>query len=298
MQSEFMFMLKQMFFRAGCVACVVLLLAGCNVSPLNVYADNAQDIPPPPLMTRQPRLLTVPDDLRLPRATAKEASATPTPSPATAPVAAAAPSPAAAPVAAPAPAAVASPAAAPSAPVAPAPAATPPAPVATTAPSAPPVVAANAAAPVTLFAPYMPSAVETAPPKKWETLPSHDLPWVTGALPTRTNEETTMGVGQRLFGRLFAQVAFGSAQARLAFPKSDNPAAAQVQCETVTCLDAARDMLLKDAQDKGWRVLLNRRVSLHQSFQFQRDDRVVWVEVNVTGKNTLEMEYNLMPRQQ
>ena len=188
-----------------------------------------------------------------------------------------------------------------------------------------------------LFAPYMPTASEATPPKTWVTDPAYDFPWLAGAKPTRVNEETLMGVGNRMFGRLFAQVEFGTgAIASPAQPKPEvvvaaaqqhksgnvlsrwfgsegRPApepsvvavatlpetlhAAGVRCTGATCLDVARDMLIKDAERKGWKVLLNRRVSLHQSFQFQRDDRIVWIEANSKGKNVLDLEYGLVPSQ-
>jgi len=86
----------------------------------------------------------------------------------------------------------------------------------------------------------------------------------------------------------------------LVVPVSTQPVtlhAAGVRCSGATCLDVARDMLLKDAERKGWKVLLNRRVSLHQSYQFQRDDRVIWLEVHSKGRNSLDLEYGLLPAQ-
>jgi hypothetical protein len=165
--------------------------------------------------------------------------------------------------------------------------------------------------------------------------PDYDFPWVNGALPDRVNEETTYGVGADMFGRLFAKVVFGTqALAKPAEPAPDRdrdiaqkhksssvftrwfssentkkiepvvqreppkPAhAASTVCAGATCLDAARDMLLDDAQSKGWKMLLNRRVSLHQSFQFERNGRVIWIEVDSDGKNGLKIEYALLPMQ-
>lgn len=183
----------------------------------------------------------------------------------------------------------------------------------------------------------MPTSSESQPPKTWVVDPSHDFPWIAGAQPTRVNEETTVGTGARMFGRLFARVEFGTgaiappvqppvevvaAAAKQhktgnalsrwfkSEPKQPEPVvvpvaappmplhAAGIRCAGATCLDMARDMLLKDAERKGWKVLLNRRVSLHQSFQFQRNDRVMWVEVNSSGQNQLDIEYALLPAQQ
>lgn len=270
----------------GALSGLVLLtsLGGCSL-----WSRMDDDIPPPPTMSRQARLMQVPDDLRLPRAAAPAASA---------------------------PAAEAS------------------------APATPVPVAKPAPAPEQskmLFAPYMPTSSESLPPKTWVVDPSHDFPWIAGAQPTRVNEETTMGVGGRMFGRLFAKVEFGTGA--IAAPVQPKPevvaAAAQqhktgnllsrwfksepakpadplvvavgtrpatlhaagIRCAEATCLDAARDMLLQDAARKGWKTLLNRRVSLHQSFQFQREDRVIWVEVNSSGKSALDLEYGLLPAQ-
>jgi hypothetical protein len=75
-----------------------------------------------------------------------------------------------------------------------------------------------------------------------------------------------------------------------AMPKSIN-------CESVTCLDAARDALVDDAKVKGWDMLLNRRVSMNQSFQFIRQGRVVWIELNLVTPRELAIEYSLMPEQ-
>jgi hypothetical protein len=189
-----------------------------------------------------------------------------------------------------------------------------------------------------LFAPYVPTSKESLPPKSWEVDPKHDFPWIAGAQPARVNEETTVGVGSRMFGRLYAQVEFGKggspqevklpavAEVPAARPeqsgnfisrwfKSDAiqnkalampvqpqtivlPHASRITCASTTCLDAARDMLIEDGQAKGWKTLLNRRVSMHQSFQFQREDRVIWVEVISTGKNVLQLEYSLLPVQE
>jgi hypothetical protein len=184
-----------------------------------------------------------------------------------------------------------------------------------------------------LFSPYMTTSVEKHPPKNWSQNPTYDFPWIAGARPTRVNEETTLGSGDRMFGRLFAQVEFGSGAALPAVeaqvpPKptqavqkkstsliprwlkpeakqnpsvtppvtpAAEPAPTSIQCLGVNCLDVARDILFKDAERKGWKVLLNRRISMHQSFQFQREDRVVWIEVNSSGDNHLKLEYALLP---
>ncbi len=267
----------------------VLSLSGCGL-----WRSVDDDAPPPPTIQRQARLLQVPDDLRLPRAPAVTAPLLTTEA------------------------------------------------VAQTS-TVPPAVAAVPAQPAVkepskmLFAPYVPTASESLPPKNWVVDPKHDFPWIAGAQPARVNEETTVGVGDKMFGRLFAKVEFGTGA--IAAPVKPTPevvaAAAQqhktgnfisrwfkpdtkvvdpvvvpvntpptptlhaagVQCNGPTCLDMARDMLLQDAERKGWKMLLNRRVSMHQSFQFQRDDRVIWVEVNSAGKNTLDIEYGLLPVQ-
>lgn len=261
-----------------------------------MFNSPISDVPTPPSVERQARLLQMPDDLRAPRDTAfrlllpnSSVAAAPvvvTPLPGTAKVAVNAP------MQAPAPA--------------PAPAAAPgtisaPAPAATRGPAAAAPTAMREPGPM-MFAPYLPSAKESQPPKSWEMAPKHDFPWVTGARPARVNEESTVGVGSRMFGRLFAEVEFGAsatAQPSRTAATTEKPKlqASAVNCASTTCLDAARDMLLEDAQGKGWRMLLNRRVSLHQSFQFQRDDRVVWVEATSLGKNVLQLEYNLLPAQ-
>ena len=62
-------------------------------------------------------------------------------------------------------------------------------------------------------------------------------------------------------------------------------------------LDAARDALVDDAKVKGWDMLLNRRVSMNQSFQFIRQGRVVWIELNLVTPRELAIEYSLMPEQ-
>lgn len=189
--------------------------------------------------------------------------------------------------------------------------------------------------PKALFAPYFPSSNEKALPSAWVVTPNYDFPWIAGAVPDRVNEETTYGVGSDMFGRLFAKVAFGAenlaksvdsssgvvkedAQKRKltsVMPrwfssgntKKNEPSAqgegpkpahaASMVCAAATCLDAARDMLQADAQSKGWKMLLNRRVSLHQSFQFDRNGRVIWIEVDSDGKNGLKIEYALLPMQ-
>lgn len=186
-----------------------------------------------------------------------------------------------------------------------------------------------------LFAPYFPSSNEKAAPTAWVVTPNYDFPWIAGALPDRVNEETTYGVGGDMFGRLYAKVAFGTeALAKPAEPspevvkvsavkhktssvlsrwfssensKKIEPAvqrdvpklahAAAIMCAAATCLDTAREMLLADAQSKGWKMLLTRRVSLHQSFQFDRNGRVIWIEIDSDGKNGLKIEYALLPVQ-
>jgi hypothetical protein len=71
-----------------------------------------------------------------------------------------------------------------------------------------------------------------------------------------------------------------------------------LQCEGgATCLDSARDALVEDAKAKGWVMLLSRRVSLHNSFQFSRGERVIWIELNSNGKRDLDIEYTLLPIQ-
>lgn len=137
-----------------------------------------------------------------------------------------------------------------------------------------------------------------------------------GAVHVRAQEETTFGVGARMFGRLFAKVEFASGPTTPAGPSTaqDNlrnrtggPAASasrsedsqltSLVCTGVTCLDVARDSLLRDADRKGWKVMLNRRIALQQSFMFQRDDRMVWIEVKSTGGQVLDLEYGLIPVQ-
>lgn len=158
-------------------------------------------------------------------------------------------------------------------------------------------------------------AVETAravPPPA----PAHDFPWIPGALHVRAQEETTFGVGSRMIGRLFAKVDFGGPTGSPVAPKAqlnterpqskglaantgprENAPDAALSCMGVTCLDAARDSLLRDAERKGWKVMLNRRIALQQSFMFQREDRMVWVEVKSTGASALDLEYGLIPVQ-
>ena len=276
-------------------------LGGCSV-----WRSATETALPPPTLTRQARVLQVPDDLRLPRV---PMLAPPSVQPLNAQAFALGP-------------------------VAPQPIAAP-APV------------ARAPEPERmLFAPFMPTSRESQLPESWVQDPVYDFPWIAGAQPTRVNEETMLGVGARMFGRLFAKVEFGpgvppvmvapaTVPAPVQQPNPDQAAAAAkkhmetnvisrwfkakpkpaepvvvaavakpapmtaalIRCDGATCLDAARDMLLQDAQRKGWKVLLNRRVSLHQSFQFQREDRVIWIEVNAPGKKQLQLEYNLLPLQ-
>jgi hypothetical protein len=186
-----------------------------------------------------------------------------------------------------------------------------------------------------LFAPYIPSVKEGTVPNKWQKQPVYDFPWIAGAEPTRVNEETVVGAGEKMLGRLYAKVSYDHkpeaakpVEAEVAKPVEPPPSAKdnkknkkskvsdaelnayiplevkkekniskKVICESVTCLDAARDSLVEDAQVKGWEMLLNRRVSMHQSFQFARNGRVIWIEVNLTNPKELYIEYSLMPLQ-
>jgi hypothetical protein len=192
-----------------------------------------------------------------------------------------------------------------------------------------------------LFAPYLPSVKEGSAPNKWQKQPVHDFPWIPGAEPTRVNEETVVGSGEQMLGRLYAKVQFDRkpepppappvvvtpVPAKEAAPLKEKesrknkkgrpveeppvqpvqPAQAPkdavaamplpVICESVTCLDAARDALVEDARVKGWDMLLNRRVSMHQSFQFIRQGRVIWIELNLVTPRELAIEYSLMPEQ-
>ena len=220
--------------------------------------------------------------------------------------------------------------------------ASPPAPVslpakATPVPPPKPVVAPadeTAAALPMLFAPYISTLREGDLPRRWQKQPSYDFPWIPGALPTRTNEETVVGYGEQMLGRLYAHASFAdraapapaiteTVQVKPLPPAKDKkagknakapePAAApepapvvekpvsnkkMVQCEGgATCLDAARDVLVEDAKSKGWEMLLSRRVSLHNSFQFSRGERVIWVELNSNGKREMDIEYTLLPLQ-
>lgn len=187
----------------------------------------------------------------------------------------------------------------------------------------------------TLFAPYMPSVKEGTVPNKWQKQPVYDFPWIAGAEPTRVNEETVVGAGEKMLGRLYAKVSYdhkpevtkpdevevakpvepkatakdnkknkkskvSDAELNAYIPievKKETNKSQKVVCESVTCLDAARDALVEDAQVKGWEMLLNRRVSMHQSFQFARNGRVIWIEVNLTKPKELYIEYSLMPEQ-
>jgi len=176
-----------------------------------------------------------------------------------------------------------------------------------------------------LFAPYIPTLREGQPPKRWQKQPSYDFPWIPGATPTRINEETVVGYGEQMLGRIYAHAAFtdrsvnepainepiqvkplpagrkGSKNGKSAdnAPVSLSTSSLKnVQCEGgATCLDAARDALVEDAKAKGWEMMLSRRVSLHNSFQFSRGERVIWVELNSNGKRDLDIEYTLMPIQ-
>jgi hypothetical protein len=155
-------------------------------------------------------------------------------------------------------------------------------------------------------------AARTVPPPA----PAHDFPWIPGARHVRAQEETTFGVGSRMIGRLFAKMDFGGSASSPVAPSAvldpvrprstglaasagpyDNAPDAGLSCMGVTCLDAARDSLLRDAERKGWKVMLNRRIALQQSFMFQREDRMVWVEVKSSGTRALDLEYGLIPVQ-
>lgn len=264
----------------------LISLGGCSSWP-SLYADHASAPPPPPI--RPVRLLQVPEDLRGVMPRTSPANSMPVP------------------IAGPVLSERANPASL----------------TADTLPAKP------AAA---VIPPYLPTTRESLAPTTWTVDPVHDFPWMAGAVPVRVNEETTVGVGNRMFGRLFAEVHFGSIPSaavqlepsttpqphpssspltrwlkswgtpteKMAEPADTQPAllrAAEISCSGPTCLDFARDMLLIDAERKGWTTLVNRRVSLHQSFQFQRDDRVVWIELNSTGASVLQVEYAIVPSQ-
>jgi len=189
---------------------------------------------------------------------------------------------------------------------------------------------ASAAAGPMLFAPYIPTVREGEVPRRWQKEPTYDFPWIPGATPTRINEETVVGFGEQMLGRLYARAAFsdkpgpppvinesvqvkplpapakkGSKNAKTApepAPPAPTPAPVvtkrMIQCEGgATCLDVARDELVEDAKAKGWEMMLSRRVSLHNSFQFKRGQRVVWIELNSNGKRDLDIEYTLLPVQ-
>ena len=190
---------------------------------------------------------------------------------------------------------------------------------------------ASAAAGPMLFAPYIPTLREGEIPRRWQKEPTYDFPWIPGSTPTRINEETVVGFGEQMLGRLYARAVFsdkpgplpviseavqvkplpepakkGSKNARKPEPAPPAPAPApapvvtkrMIQCDGgATCLDVARDELVEDAKAKGWEMLLSRRVSLHNSFQFKRGQRVVWIELNSNGKRDLDIEYTLLPVQ-
>lgn len=188
-----------------------------------------------------------------------------------------------------------------------------------------------------LFAPYIPSIKEGVAPNTWQKNPVYDFPWIPGAEPTRVNEETVVGAGEQMLGRLYAVKSYVKPVAAIKpveskpdpvlkeevpekkskrskatkavsldsevkkpsseTEKSKSPVESAIDCDGVTCLDAARDALVADAGIKGWQMLLNRRVSMHQSFQFSRSGRVIWIELNSDGKKDLSIEYSLMPKQ-
>ena len=182
-----------------------------------------------------------------------------------------------------------------------------------------------------LFAPYLPTVKEGIEPTVWQKNPAYDFPWIPGAEPTRVNEETIVGAGEQMVGRLYARKIFiknevevkeleniKEIKEEIADKKSkkgktvkaisleinekktniNNDAVKNVtDCDGVTCLDIARDSLVADAELKGWQMLLNRRVSLHQSFQFSKNGRVMWIELNSDGMKELLIEYSLMPKQ-
>ena len=185
-----------------------------------------------------------------------------------------------------------------------------------------------------LFAPYIPTLREGESPRRWQKQPVYDFPWIPGSSPTRINEETVVGFGEQMLGRLYARAAFAEKGGALppvtetvqakplptqaasnkksaknnktaeAAPATVTPvpphgaAKKTLQCEGgATCLDLARDALVEDAKAKGWEMLLSRRVSLHNSFQFSRGERVVWIELNSNGKRELDIEYTLLPIQ-
>jgi len=182
-----------------------------------------------------------------------------------------------------------------------------------------------------LFAPYIPSLREGEAPRKWQKKPTYDFPWITGAQPVRVNEETIVGFGDQMLGRLYAKVVFpekstdvtwvdvATPPAETASPTTDKksrksnvnkpieltPVASSpakkktvIQCNAgAPCLDVARDILVEDAAAKGWEMMLNRRVSLHNSFQFAKGQRVVWIELTSNGGQEMEIEYTLLPIQ-
>ena len=189
---------------------------------------------------------------------------------------------------------------------------------------------ANTATGPMLFAPYIPTLREGEVPRRWQKQPTYDFPWIPGSTPTRINEETVVGFGEQMLGRLYAHAVFsdksgtppvnaetvqvkplpptatkkGAKNAKTPEPAAPAPAVTPavakktIQCEGgATCLDVARDELVEDAKAKGWEMMLSRRVSLHNSFQFKRGQRVVWIELNSNGKRDLDIEYTLLPVQ-
>lgn len=183
-----------------------------------------------------------------------------------------------------------------------------------------------------LFAPYIPTLKEGVEPTVWQKNPTYDFPWIPGAEPTRVNEETIVGAGEQMVGRLYARKSFikiepevkeieivkevkeetndkknkkGKNTKIISLEINDKKSNDNLKnknevgrdCEGVTCLDIARDALVADAENKGWQMLLNRRVSMHQSFQFTKNGRVMWIELNSDGMKELLIEYSLMPKQ-
>lgn len=162
-----------------------------------------------------------------------------------------------------------------------------------------------------MFSPYFPTSATSAPPNIWTAEPKYDFPWINGSVPTRVNEEVTFGSGALMLGRLYAKVTFANHQIsepgksvsaknnEIAKPPEIMTAmnAEKISCSGVTCLDVARDMLVDNAKLKNWNMVFNRRVSMHQSYQFSKDGRLIGIEIHSNGGNLLSIEYNLMPSQ-